>query len=53
MSLAQHFDELKFSSAFHEVGNKNVAEIAWRKSSPRCNNRLASTKPAFLLAFVN
>jgi hypothetical protein len=32
MSFAQRFGELKFSSTSHEVGNKNVAEIALHKS---------------------
>jgi hypothetical protein len=53
MSFAQHFSGLKFSSTFHEVGNKNVAEIALHKSSPHCNNRRASTKPAFLLVLLD
>jgi hypothetical protein len=50
MSVAEHFSESKFSSTSHAVESGNIAEIAVHKSSPRCNNRRASTKPVFLLA---
>jgi hypothetical protein len=45
----QHFSDLKFSSTSHEVENNNFAEIALHKSSPRCSNQRASTRPLFLL----
>lgn len=49
MSFAQHFSDLKVSSTSHEVENNNFAEIALHKSSPRCSNQRASTRPLFLL----
>jgi hypothetical protein len=49
MSVAEHFSESKFSSTSHAVESGNIVEIAVHKSSPRRNNRRASTKPVFLL----